>query len=58
MDRNKRKQVDNIMERLHGKLDGVHSNIMRENFGRANELVIEMEEEFKHLKQNLKVDEI
>ncbi len=57
-DKNKIKQVDTIMEGLHGKLDGVHSNIMRENFSRANELVTEMEEELKHLKQNLKVDEI
>lgn len=58
MDRNKIKQVDNMMEVLHGNIDGIHSNIMRENFSRANELVTEMEESLKHLKQNLKVDEI
>lgn len=58
MDRNRATNIENIVDDLHAKTNGIHMAILQENFEGATEMVTEMEESLKHLKQNLKVDEI
>lgn len=58
MDKNRINSIENIVDELHSKTNGIHMAILQENFEGANELVTDMEESLKHLKQNLKIDDI
>lgn len=58
MDKNRIKSIKNITNDLHNKLDDIFEDIMSEDFDTAAKSVSVMEEQLKHLKQNLKIDEI
>lgn len=58
MDRNRATHIETVVDDLHEKTNGIHIAILQENFETAKNILTEMEESLKHLKENLKVDEI
>jgi|GEM_PF-4301658 len=58
MDKNRIKSIKAITDDLHDKTDDIFDDIMGEDFHSASKSILKMEESLKHLKQNLKVDEI
>jgi len=58
MDRNKVKSITNITDKLHEETDNIYENLMDENHEKASDSIDIMIESLKHLKTNLKEDEI
>lgn len=58
MDENKLKQIDNIVSDFYEGMGEVHEAILEEDLDKALSKVNELEDSLKHLKQNLKVDEV
>tara|TARA_R100000541_G_scaffold57994_1_gene68624 strand:+ start:1027 stop:1203 length:177 start_codon:yes stop_codon:yes gene_type:complete len=58
MDKNRLNSITKVMEDLHDRVNDIYESILEENFDKATESVTKMEISIKHLKQNLKVDEI
>lgn len=58
MDKNRLNSITKVMEDLHDRVNDIYESILEENFDKAMESVTKMENSIKHLKQNLKVDEI
>ena len=58
MDKNRLNSITKVMEDLHDRVNDIYESILEEKFDKATDLVNKMEISIKHLKQNLKVDEI
>lgn len=58
MDKNRLNSITKVMEDLHDRVNDIYESILEEDFDKATESVTKMEISIKHLKQNLKVDEI
>lgn len=58
MDKNRNKQIENVVSKFYEDMGEVHELILEEKFDEATKKVNELEASLKHLKQNLKVDEI
>lgn len=58
MDKNRATSIKNIVDSLHRDTDKIYIAILEEDFKGASKNLADMEEALKHLKQNLKIDEI
>lgn len=58
MDKNKANSITNITEGLHTEVDNIYESLMDEETKEASVSIEKMMESLKHLKTNLKKDEI
>ena len=58
MDVNKIKSINNITGNLHDEVDKIYENLMDEDTVDTNKTIDSMVESLKHLKTNLKTDDI
>lgn len=58
MDRNSANSISKITEKLHEDTDNIYEALMDEDHEEASKLLDSMAESIKHLKTNLKEDEI
>ncbi len=58
MDKNKVASINNITKNLHDETDKIYENLIDEDIKEASKSVDTMLESLKHLKTNLKTDEI
>ena len=58
MDKNKVKSITNITGNLHDGVDQIYENLMDGNLQDISTAIDSMVESLKHLKHNLKIDEI
>lgn len=58
MDKNKVNSINNITKNLHDETNKIYENLMDEDVKEASKSVDNMLESLKHLKTNLKTDEI
>lgn len=58
MDKNRVKSITNITGNLHDEVDQVYESLMDGNYDEVSKSIDTMVESLKHLKTNLKTDEI
>jgi hypothetical protein len=58
MDGNKVKSINNITGNLHDEVDKIYENLMDEDTANTSKSIDSMVESLKHLKTNLKTDDI
>tara|TARA_B110000259_G_scaffold187456_1_gene241739 strand:- start:349 stop:525 length:177 start_codon:yes stop_codon:yes gene_type:complete len=58
MDANKVKSINNITGNLHDEVDKIYENLMDEDTADTGKAIDSMVESLKHLKTNLKRDDI
>lgn len=58
MDKNKIASINNITGNLHDETNKIYESLIDGDFGEASKSIGIMVESLKHLKTNLKVDEI
>ena len=58
MDKNRVGSINNITNNLHDETDKIYESLMDEDFNEASKSIDTMVESLKHLKTNLKKDEI
>tara|TARA_R110000782_G_scaffold12246_5_gene36994 strand:+ start:1606 stop:1782 length:177 start_codon:yes stop_codon:yes gene_type:complete len=58
MDANKVKSINNITGNLHDEVDKIYENLMDEDTADTGKAIDSMVESLKHLKTNLKTDDI
>jgi hypothetical protein len=58
MDANKVKSINNITGDLHDEIDKIYENLMDEDTADTKKTIDSMVESLKHLKHNLKTDDI
>lgn len=58
MDKNRVSSINNVTNNLHDETDKIYESLMDEDFDEASKSIDTMVESLKHLKTNLKEDEI
>jgi hypothetical protein len=58
MDKNKVKSINNITGSLHDEVNKIYENLMDEDTADTKQSIDSMMESLKHLKHNLKTDDI